>query len=67
MTPGSWLDEENTVLMPGKDFQLPYNVLDDYQLKDWQCIREIWNNELGGNIPQGYAGSDYDWRTERWP
>ena len=65
-TPGSWLDEADMILMPGKDFQLPYNYAEGGQLKDWQCIRDIWENELGGVIPEGYAGSVYDRGTDQW-
>ena len=65
-TPGSWLDAADMILMPGKDFQLLHDYSNDKQLKDWNCIREIWEIELGGVIPEGYIGSEYDHDTKRW-
>ncbi|PVH78525.1 hypothetical protein DL98DRAFT_590269 [Cadophora sp. DSE1049] len=64
--PGSWLDEGDISLIPGKDFRLRYDSLNKEQMKDWQYIREIWEEELGGCIPEGYAGNGYDYDMKQW-
>ncbi|KAK0111701.1 hypothetical protein ONS95_002044 [Cadophora gregata] len=66
-TPGCWIEEDNVNLIPGKDFRLPYNcfLVGDH-LKDWKCIRHIWDNELGGRVPEGYTGNVYDFKLKQW-
>ncbi|KAH7317896.1 hypothetical protein BKA65DRAFT_109683 [Rhexocercosporidium sp. MPI-PUGE-AT-0058] len=53
-TPGSWSDEQGVRLIPGQDFRLPfYNWGRGYEpVKNWKCIRDIWEEELGGCIPE---------------
>ncbi|KAG4443853.1 hypothetical protein IFR05_000619 [Cadophora sp. M221] len=60
-TPGSWPNEQTISLMPGKDFELPnyYGLTGSNRVKNWKCIRDIWENELGGCIPEGYEDSEY--------
>ena len=56
-TPGSWPQEQEFKLMPGIDFKLATGAYSSSQhwflpgMKDWKCIREIWDTELGGCVP----------------
>lgn len=56
MTPGGWPQKQEFKLMPGIDFKLAsshfFPDLWRYQpaMKDWMCIREIWDTELGGCV-----------------
>ncbi len=56
--PGGWRDEEEITLIPGIDFKLPRDH-EHGDVEDWKCIREIWDKELDGCIPDGYSSSDF--------
>ncbi|KAL2065257.1 hypothetical protein VTL71DRAFT_2926 [Oculimacula yallundae] len=65
--PGSWVDEKEVSLMPGRDFKISLNsdgfILTRYSkslhnVEYWHCIQEIWEIELGGRVPDGYQKRD---------
>ncbi|KAH7400462.1 hypothetical protein BKA64DRAFT_482361 [Cadophora sp. MPI-SDFR-AT-0126] len=57
-TPGGWPEDQATKLMPGKDFKLPERRWVFEAVKDWNCICEIWDEELGGCIPGEQKDND---------
>ncbi|KAL2071793.1 hypothetical protein VTL71DRAFT_13028 [Oculimacula yallundae] len=61
--PGKWNDGEAIDLIPGRDYKLPGKLFGDKkEIKDWECIREIWEIELGGCIPEGCEETEWERR-----
>ncbi|KAE9374053.1 hypothetical protein N431DRAFT_464342 [Stipitochalara longipes BDJ] len=53
--PGGWPMDQSKGLVPSIDFKLPSGGEFDVELfdnvKDWKCVREIWEKELDGYVP----------------